>query len=88
MQLNRAESNLDARTRAEIKAEMGRQSLSGSRLAQLLGHPQTYVSRRLRGEVNFSLTEVEEIALVLGVSLDQLMPTSKFHPRRQARRVS
>lgn len=83
MQSN-AEVNLDSRVRAEIKAELGRQDISGTRLAKMLGRPQTYVSRRLRGEVNFSLSEIENIAQVLGVSLDQLIPSTSWRSRRRA----
>jgi transcriptional regulator with XRE-family HTH domain len=86
MQLDLAEENLDGRTRAEIKAEMARQDISGSKLARLLEWRQTYLSRRLRGQVNFSLSEVESIAWILGVSLEQLMPpsTPRLRPRRRA----
>lgn len=86
MQLDLIEDGLEARTRAEIKAEMARQDISGSRLARILGRNQTYISRRLRGEAHLLLDEVEEIARVLGVSLEQLMPpsTPRLRPRKRA----
>lgn len=57
---------------AEIKAEMARQDLSQTELGERLGWGQTTVSKRLTGTVPLRVTEIEQIAEALGVSLEQL----------------
>jgi transcriptional regulator with XRE-family HTH domain len=52
---------------AEIRAELGRQDLSQADLAASLGWTEAYVSRRLKGRVEFTLADVGAIARTLGV---------------------
>jgi transcriptional regulator with XRE-family HTH domain len=58
----------------EVRAEMGRQKISGAALAQTLGVSDMYVSRRLNGEVPFDLAELERVAAALSVPVTQFLP--------------
>lgn len=68
-------SSLPQTAATEVRAEMGRQRMSQAALAELLGRSQTYVWRRLIGEVPFDLAELELIANKLGVPASQFLPT-------------
>jgi transcriptional regulator with XRE-family HTH domain len=57
----------------EIRAEMGRQNLSGRQLAEAVGLSQTMASRRLRGLIEFRPSELDKIADLLGVPVTQFM---------------
>lgn len=67
---------LGRKTAGEIRAELARQQMSGSELARRLGMTQPYLSRRLTGEVDFRIGELERIAEVLGVPVAQLFPSA------------
>lgn len=51
----------------EIKAELGRQDISAAKLARALGWEPTRLWRRLKGQVPWSVEEVEMIASFLDV---------------------
>jgi transcriptional regulator with XRE-family HTH domain len=55
-----------------VRAEMARQHLKQSWLADQLGCSQQTLSRRLCGYVSFDIPEVARIAELLGVSLSDL----------------
>jgi transcriptional regulator with XRE-family HTH domain len=57
---------------AAIRAELGWQNLSQASLARALGWTEAFLSRRLIGEVPFTLADISAIADQLGV------PPSKF----------
>lgn len=61
-------------TAREIRAEMGRQGISGAALAARLGCTQKSLSRRLTGDVPVDIAQLERIAEVLGVPMSQLLP--------------
>lgn len=63
---------LSEKVAAEIRAEMGRQRLTGRGLEAQLGWPHTYLTRRLRGQVSFNLDDVEVIAAALEVPVTSL----------------
>ena len=63
---------LYSRVAAEVRAEMGRQRFSGTRLARHLKVSQAFISRRLTGQVPFDVAELEAVAEVLNV------PVSRF----------
>lgn len=67
-------SSLSQIAATEIRAEMGRQRISQTHLAKKLGRSQTYVWRRLVGEVPFDLHELETVAEVLGVPVTRFVP--------------
>ena len=66
--------NLTAeRVAAEVRAEMARQHASQTALATILNTSQAAVSRRLRGQVPFDVTELETIAGHFGVPVSQFI---------------
>lgn len=76
-----ATRSLNDQIRREIRAEMARQGMSQMKLGEALGCAQNAVSRRLTGKVNFSLSEIEQIAEVLDVPVDQLMPRPRLRKK-------
>jgi transcriptional regulator with XRE-family HTH domain len=58
---------------AEIRAEAGRQRMSGRELARRVGKPDTTIARWLRAETTMDLNEVDAIARALGMSTVELI---------------
>jgi hypothetical protein len=60
---------------AEIRAEMARQQIAATDLAQALGHRDRGRSlrRKMRGEQQFTAQDVKRIATVLNVTVDHLL---------------
>jgi transcriptional regulator with XRE-family HTH domain len=83
MPVNLAAKSLNQHVAREIRAEMARQGFSQARLGELLGVSQRSISSRLRGEVELSLGDVDQIAQILGVSFDQLLPERQSIGRRR-----
>lgn len=80
---------------AEVRAEMARQRVSQTALADRLDVSQAYVSRRLTGDVPFDVEELREVAFILGVRVEQFItgtpaaaPDAERHPVPQRRRRS
>lgn len=63
---------------------MARRRISGVKLAEGIGRAQQYVSRRLNGDVAFDLDDLEKIAVVLDVTLPDLLPPAALQRRAQA----
>ena len=61
---------------AEIRAEMARQRKTGIELASLLDLSQQSASRRVNGETDIDLDELEVIAGWLGVDVPALLGMS------------
>jgi transcriptional regulator with XRE-family HTH domain len=57
---------------AAVRAELMRAGVSGVGLGQALGWTQDYVSRRTRGAVEFSPSELHRIAAYLDIPADRL----------------
>lgn len=57
----------------EIRAQMARTQTTQKQLALELGWTQPYLSRRLTGRVDFTTSELEDIAGKLGVSVAELV---------------
>lgn len=57
-----------------VRAAMAERKISGVALANLLGVRQPYLSRRLTGEVDFRVGELERIAETLNVPVTQFLP--------------
>jgi hypothetical protein len=76
--------SLSASVAAEIRAEMARQGVSQTKLSEVLGRSQAYVSRRLveAPEVPFHLADLECIAQHLGVPMAHFLPVDAARPRR------
>lgn len=58
---------------ATIRAEMARQRITQTELAIALSIPQTQVSARLRGAVEWRVTELLSVADLLGVPASTLL---------------
>lgn len=54
---------------AEVRAEMARQRVSQSELAERLGRNQPWVSVRLTGQVPFVVDDLNDVCRALGVSI-------------------
>ena len=57
----------------EIRAELARQRLTNRELAERVGIQPSGISRRLDGEIPLKVSEVEQIAAALGVSVTQFV---------------
>jgi transcriptional regulator with XRE-family HTH domain len=58
---------------ARVKAELQKQGLTQVALAHELNATENFVSRRLRGEVDFNLTELTTVAEILDVPVEQFL---------------
>lgn len=55
---------------------MARQQITAQQLAAGLDVSEMWVSRRLRGQVEFTVSELVRVAEALGVPATQLMPVT------------
>lgn len=69
------------RVAAEVRAELARASISGNRLAAILGQSQPYWSRRLSGKIAFDVDDLAAVAELLGVPMTKFFPAEAEHPR-------
>lgn len=63
---------------AEIRAETGRQRVSGRELARRIDEPVTTVSRWLRGDTALGLDDLDKIAAALEVDLVDLIRAARL----------
>ncbi len=63
---------------AEIRAESGRQRVSGRELARRIDEPVTTVSRWLRGDTALGLDDLDKIATALEVDLVDLIRAARL----------
>lgn len=68
-----AQPRLEVTVAANVRAEMARHRVSGRELAQRVGRSQTWLSRRLVGEIAFALDELEAVSIALDVPVARLM---------------
>jgi transcriptional regulator with XRE-family HTH domain len=73
---------LTAYVAAEIRAYLGRHSLSKRELAKRLGVAESWVGMRLNQRQEISLTDVERIAVALNVEPATFLPRSGGDTRR------
>lgn len=59
---------------AEVRAELGRQRMSGAELAKRLGVSGVWVSRRLSGHSPLTTDDLEAIAVILDKSVHDFLP--------------
>lgn len=69
-------SPLRARMAEEIRALLARRRIAGVALAARIHRSQSYVSRRLTGDIPFDVDDLEAIARVLGVTVADLLPSA------------
>ncbi|MFH5879799.1 helix-turn-helix domain-containing protein [Arthrobacter sp. NA-172] len=60
-------------TSAEVRATMARQRVSGAQLAFRAGVSQSYLSKRLRDDLPFTLNDIEAICKALDEDLETLV---------------
>lgn len=65
---------IDERLATEIRVALARQRLSQSDLARALGVSAPYVTRRMRGDLSWTVSELDRIAAWLGLSVADLLP--------------
>ena len=58
---------------ANLRAEMARRRIRGRDVAEQLGRGGPWLSRRLTGEVAFTLDELEAVAAAIGVRVVDLL---------------
>ena len=58
----------------EVRAEMGRQRVSGRQLTKVLGLSQAQMSKRLLGQIEFRPNELQKIADHFGVPVIRFFP--------------
>ena len=73
---------------AELRAHLARRRMSGRRLAKLLGESQTWVSRRLAGQVPLDTDDLEKIAEALDLTPMELLAGVPFVPTVHRRPVT
>ncbi len=54
----------------EVRAEMGRRQTTRAQLADILGLSGTQTGKRLGGAIEFRLSELEKIAVALGMTVE------------------
>lgn len=70
---------------AELRAEAARQGLTQTELAERLDETQSWVSRRLTGDVAITVDELVRFAQVLGVRAARLLPPDDLPAPRASR---
>lgn len=73
-------SNLQATVAGNVRAELARRGLPQQKIAEQLGISSVQVSRRMRGEVDWRLSELEAVAELLGLRIGDLLPESTPSP--------
>lgn len=66
----------------EVRLAMTRHRVSGSQLAEMVERSQSYISKRLRNEAQFTANDVEDICRVLKEDLLQLLGRAVHASRR------
>lgn len=61
---------------AQVRAELSRQMKPQRELVELLGLSQAQVSERVRGDVEWRISELTLVADHLGVSITEFLPAS------------
>ena len=61
---------------AEVRAELARRMISGREVGRALGWTQYYIAARLRGGIEFSLSDLEKIAEYLEVPVTNFFSAS------------
>lgn len=64
----------------EVRAQMGRDRISAVQLGRMIGRSQSYMSRRLVGDLPFDLDDLEAIAGALDVPLSRLLGATGHMP--------
>lgn len=74
--------SLQSRVAAEVRAWRGRLNLSQADVGRILGISQGQISARMRGQMEFSLSEVERLAEAFGIDPGELLGYASPVPAR------
>jgi transcriptional regulator with XRE-family HTH domain len=66
--------NVTRAVAAEVRAQMARQQVTGKSIARELSLSQQSISLRLTGKVPFDISELAQVARILGVRIASLIP--------------
>lgn len=70
-------NDVSAKIAAEVRAEIARQNKPTREIAEAIGvRTRQSMSMRLKGEKPFTVEELMRLAEVLGVPIEQFLPTS------------
>lgn len=58
-----------------VRVEMARQGVTQTRLAELTGLSQAYISRRMTGDTALDVDDLDKVAAALGVPAAAFFPT-------------
>ncbi|MDB4872777.1 MAG: BetR domain [Gemmatimonadales bacterium] len=64
---------LEDRVLQKIQAELDKRHMSGAELGRRMSVSQATISRRMIGEVSFTLAELTQVAEILQVPVDELL---------------
>ncbi|WP_165947371.1 helix-turn-helix transcriptional regulator [Micromonospora sp. 15K316] len=67
----------------ELRVLLARRRMSASHLARKLGMTQSYLARRMSGDTAFDVDDLARIAEVLGVTVLDLIPSTKVRPNNR-----
>lgn len=62
------------RVAANVRAELARNDIRQPQVTAALSLSQSAVSRRLRGQVDFTITELSVVAKLIGIEARELVP--------------
>jgi len=68
---------LQQRVAEEIRVELARRRMSARQLALMTGWSPMYVSRRLRGQLPFTIADLDDVASALDIPVTRLLPRSE-----------
>jgi len=61
------------RVRLSLRVEMARRQWNMTRLAREVGVSDMWISRRMRGETDFTVSDLDQVARALGVPVENLI---------------
>jgi transcriptional regulator with XRE-family HTH domain len=67
---------VEDRVVAKVASELDKRGMSGAELGRQMAVSQAWVSRRMTGEVSFTLAEIDQVAGILQVPVDELLGKS------------
>ena len=77
-----SQKDLNPLIAAEVRAWLARTDMKQADLAACLGLSQSGVSHRLRGNVPFTVVELDAVAETFGITLYELLGPNVLHARR------